>query len=214
MFIQLRKSAKNSARPALLFLALLFGAFLGIDDSTAGSQRAMVVHVNSVPSVVGESGLRERMIIELGRGNAYQIVQIDEENSSPAFPENANDLEALRNWGAEVGGRYLMMVDVYRQAIEQKKTFNIPLILHKYQAVGIIEGEVRLLDISRGKMLLSEPFRVETKGPRIIQAYFDDNRHDADISIPATHKSAFFREMETDAAKQIRKLLRTVTNGK
>ncbi len=209
MSIQLLKSAKLSALVALL-LVVSFSA----DRSAAALRRVMVVHVNSEPSIVGESGLQDRIMTEFSRGNFFQVVGSNVGNGTLPFPSDTYDLDSLRNWGAELGGRYLMLVDVYRQAIERKKTFNVPLIIHKYQTVGVIEGELRLLDISRGKMLLAEPFCVETKGPRIIQAYFDDNRYDADISIPATHKSAFFRQMEAKTAEHFRKRLRTVTNGK
>ena len=194
-------------------ISIVAGPLIAIVVSGA-STRAIVVHVIAPPTIVGESQLTEAINIEFSRTNGFVPLTSEDHPDRLPFPGDHFDIDSLTNWGAELGARYLMFVKVEREAIEQKKTFSIPLIVHKYQAVGLVRGEMRLVDIQRGKVLLSEPFEVETKGPRIIQAYVDDNRYDADISIPATQKSAFFREMENATASYLRKRLKFATNGR
>lgn len=198
----------------LVSLVIVAAILVKVGPLTAAAPRIIVVHVSARPTVVGESQLMTSIETEFSRtGNFTVLADRDHPDQQP-FPSDLYDTDSLINWGAEFGGRYLMFVDLHREEIVRKKGFCIPLVVHKYQTIGIMQGEVRLLDIQRGRILLAKSFKVETNGPKILQGYVDDNRYDADISIPASQKSAFFREMENNTARYLRKQLKKVTNGR
>ena len=89
---------------------------------------------------------------------------------------------------------------------------SLPLVFHKYETVGVIGGELRLIDIRRCKFLIAEPFKVEQKGPRIFQATMDDDVNDPDIHLTAPDKISFFDRLEerlaSRVAKQVGKVIR------
>lgn len=80
---------------------------------------------------------------------------------------------------------------------------SLPLVFHKYETVGVIEGELRLVDIRRGKLLIAEPFQVKQKGPRIFQATMDDDVNDPDIHLTAPDKIGFFDRLEEKLALRV-----------
>jgi hypothetical protein len=80
---------------------------------------------------------------------------------------------------------------------------SLPLVFHKYETVGDIGGELRFIDVRRGKFLIAEPFKVEQKGPRIIQATMDDNVNNPDIHLMAPDKISFFDRLEERLALRV-----------
>lgn len=175
----------------------------------------LILMVDASPPAYGQGELSEKLRINLSRNPNIQIVLPDNEVADgPVFPDDAYNVDKLLDYGAEMGGRYLLFVDVHNERVERKKTFSIPLLLHKYQSVGIIEGEFRLIDISRNKLLIAEPFHVEKKGPRVIQTYIDDNVNDADLFISAASKVAFFTQLQNKLVDFLAKKVRALTNGR
>lgn len=133
-----------------------------------------------------------------------QIVN-DDKHFEPIFPQNYYDTESLIEWGKEIGGRYLMIVDVKSERIEKRKSFHIPLIFHKYQTYGVVEGEMRLIDVDRGKLLSVKTFSVEEKSSRIFQATMDDDINDPDLHISAPNKILFFDKLEDKLVTELKK---------
>lgn len=205
----LKRFSLDIASSVVIALGLLATASL-----RAAAPRILVVHVSSQPTIVGESELMTAIETEFSRTGNFTVLSAGDHPDHVPFPGDRYDIDSLMNWGAEFGGRYLMYVDLQREELIRKKGFNIPLIIHKYETVGIMQGEVRLFDLQRGRILLAKSFEVETKGPKILQGYVDDNRYDADISIPAPQKSAFFHEMEANTACYLREQIKKMTNGR
>jgi hypothetical protein len=131
-------------------------------------------------------------------------------DGQPAFPVDYHDLDSLMEWGREAGARYLMVVEVFAERLEKRKSFHLPLVFHKYETVGIIEGEFRLVDLSRGKLLTAEPFKVERKGSRIFQATMDDDINDPDLNMTAPRKVVFFQQLEESLCKHLAERVRTL----
>ena len=189
-------------RKALLTV-FMAAAVLAATNLNAGS-RGLLLSVNTAPVAWSDGGIYEKLERELTRSEALRVYKTDDlRDERPAFPENRYDLDSLMNWGLEIGERYLMVVDVYREGIENRKSFNIPLIFHKYETVGVIEGDIRFIDLQRGKLMLSEPFKVELKGPRIFQGSMDDNPNDADIHLTAPEKLVFIDRLESRLAEEL-----------
>lgn len=199
-------------------ITLTVGMFFLLAAACMGQVRTksrFILEVNASPPAYGQGELAEKLQIRLSRNPYFEIVvPIEGAAGRPEFPDDSYNTDKLLDYGAELGGRYLLFVDVHNERVERKKTFGIPLIAQKYQSVGIIEGEFRLIDISRSKMLLAEPFHVEKKGPRVIQAYADDNVNDADLFIPAASKMIFFTQLQDKLADLLTKKIRALTNGR
>jgi hypothetical protein len=96
-----------------------------------------------------------------------------------------------------------LLVRVDGERIARRKTFNFPLFFHKYQTEGLIEGELRLLDVSRGRVLAAEPFSAKLSGPRVFQGSMDDDINDPDILLTAVQKLRFFDRLEDLAASKL-----------
>jgi hypothetical protein len=92
--------------------------------------------------------------------------------------------------------------------LEKRKSFHIPLLFHKFETWGVIEGELRLIDVARSKQVRAVPFMVEQVGPRAWQATMDDDINDPDLRMTAPDKVQFFSRLEdklvTNLLEQIR----------
>lgn len=152
------------------------------------------------------SGLESKILRSFSHQSNLNVQIINEsENIQPQFPKNYFNTELLLEWGKEVGGRYVMVIDVQSERLEKRKSFHIPLIFHKYQTYGVIEGEVRILDLERNKLLAVKPFKVEQKGSRIFQATMDDDINDPDLHISAPEKIKFFSKLEDKLVSELKK---------
>jgi hypothetical protein len=196
-------------RIALILLAVLAtGVF-------ANNSRKVILQVIAPESAWSRSKVAEKLIIHLSRDARYNVIEPDfSAETQPPFPEQRYNLDSLMNWGTELGGRYLMLIDVHSQRLETRKTFQIPLFFHKYQTMAVMEGEFRCLDLSRGRMLVAEPFRLEEKGPRCMQADPDENAYDSDLQLPADQKILLLDKLEEKLADHLSRRLSAVTNGR
>ena len=165
--------------------------------STEAATRRLILQVEEAPVAWGDCRLTECLVTALGRDQNLRIVTPDSQNDSyPPFPGEHYDVDSLIDWGTEIGGRYLLVVSVHREVLERRKTFSIPLIFQRWETIGIIEGEIRLLDIQKRRLLAAEPFSVERSGSRQFQAEFDNNRNDPSLHLNATKKSKLFHTLE------------------
>lgn len=180
----------------LLFISSMTGAF---------SEEKKVLLKVIVPELAwSDSHLEEKLHQRLTQNDNIRIRLIDNSDSEVvAFPTDYFNNDSLLNYGKELGGRYVMIVHIESQRLEKRKTFHIPLVFHKYQTFGIIEGELRIFDVDRNKLIRAEPFRVEKKGPRIFQATMDDEIGDPDIHITAPDKIVFFDKLEDETVREL-----------
>lgn len=169
-----------------------------------GAARTVIVHVDVPPLAWSGSTLEAKLIRTFSRSDNGRFLTTQKASrGGPAFPADLYDLDSLANWGQEVGGDYLLVVRVDSERLQRKKSFHLPLVFHKYEAIGVIEGELRLIDVRRGKHLIAEPFRVIQKGPRIFQATMDDDINDPDVHLTAPDKIDFFHRLEEKLARRV-----------
>lgn len=188
-------------RFVIAFLVALVPA-AGLADSTVG--RRLLLNIVSPPLAYTDSHVGEKMQRSLTGKSDIRVSIVDKDGSDAVpFPPDYYDADDLMEWGREAGGRYLMIVEITREDLERRKSFHIPLVFHKYETVGIIEGEFRLLDLSRGKTLTAEPFKLEQKGPRIFQATMDDDKNDPDLHLTAPEKVVFFDHLEESLCRHL-----------
>ncbi|MDD5425253.1 MAG: hypothetical protein PHN52_02025 [candidate division Zixibacteria bacterium] len=197
-----------------LWFKLLLLIFFLAGNLTANS-RLVLLDISTAPLPWNDSRLYQKFEKMLTRDENIRVQRTD--NLPPSqlpFPHDRNNLDSLINWGLEMGGRYLLVVTVHSERLERHKSFNLPLIFHKYETVGIIEGDWRLLDLQRQKTLVAESFNVKLNGPRIFQGSMDDNCHDADIHLTAVEKVNFFNRLEEKLTTELVGRVRKHTGGR
>jgi len=171
----------------------------------------LLLYVDCPPAPWNDSRLETELIRTFTRRESVRIEPVAARAAAgPAFPGAVYDVDSLTDWGLEVGGHYLVLVLVDDERLETKKTFHLPLVFHRYQTVGVIEGELRVVDVTRRRLLLAEPFRVEKPGPRVFQATMDDDINDPDLQIAAADKQTFFNQLETELSGRLVKRVGTV----
>jgi hypothetical protein len=185
-----------------------------ISLAQADMTEPVIIKILEPESAWSGSELSRQMTVALTRRpNCRAIVVEGDRPDLPTFPTSHYDLDSLVNWGVEIGGRYLLLVDVHSRRLERRKGWHIPLILHRYRSVGVIEGELRLVDLAWKRTLVAEPFKLEEEAKMIMQASMDDNINDPEILLPATAKIQLFREMEQKLSEHILRRLDVATGG-
>jgi len=200
----------------LYFFIILFVLMLGSvglaqnnhRNRNNGSALIKVIH-----SEIGwtDSRLTEKLLIELSRNGNSAVVNADVLTEMSEFPVGRYETDLLIDWAAQAGKKYLVLVSVEFDGLERKKTFSLPLIFHKYENIGVISGELRIIDLIRKRSIVSEHFKIEKEGKRIIQASTDDDKNDADLHISAPEKIIFFSELERELAVMLADRIREAT---
>ncbi|MDH4155869.1 MAG: hypothetical protein OEW00_01150 [candidate division Zixibacteria bacterium] len=175
----------------------------------------IVIRVDAAPLAWSESKLETKLQKYLTRmPNIRALPHGRQAGPMPAFPEDTFNLDSLVDWGLETGQDYLMLVMVGSERLERRKTFNVPLVFHRYETVGVIEGELRFVDLRKGKLLIAEPFEVNQKGKRIFQAAMDDDVNDPSIHLTASQKIRFFDSLEDKLARRLADKITRYTRGR
>ena len=190
-----------SLHRSVLLVLLLAGWVWGRPLS---SDRTVILQVDVPALAWSGSTLEAKLLRHLSRNDNLNVVTSSTGTVDwPEFPQDRYNVDSLKNWGIEVGGHYLLTVVVHNEWLETRKSFHLPLVFHKYEIVGVIEGELRLVDIARGKQLGVEPFTVRQNGPRIFQATMDDDMNDPDLHLTAFDKVRFFDRLEEKATRYV-----------
>ena len=194
----------------VLLLAVLF-----LSGSIMGSPRRLVLLVEAAPSAWGNSRLTDQLVQALSRESGLRIVTPGNSvEDPPPVPGERFNIDSLLDWGTEIGGRYLLVVSVAREALERRKTFNLPLFFQRWKTVGIIEGEIRLLDLQKKRLLAAESFSEKLSGSGQYQGSMDNNRNDPSLHLPAPEKSRFFQSLEAKLVKHLVKKVKHLTRGR
>lgn len=194
---------------------LLAWCLIALGSASAGTN-AMLIDVQAEPSAWYDSHLADKLEVVFSRNVDLRVTiatNIDAQGG-PATPATRTHPDSLMNWGMEMGSRYLLTITINRSGLERRKTFNIPLLFHRYKTVGFIEGEIRFLDLAKGRMLVAEEFAIERSARDQFQAEGDDNRHDPALHLSSPEKLAFFSSLEDELTHQIVERVREHTKGR
>lgn len=182
----------------------IISIFLLSLGAIAAPTKDVVLKVNTVPSPWAKNQLEDKLLTLLSRSNDTRIYSASSlPKDMPEFPLAVHNLDSLINWGLETGHRYLLFVNISNEEIIRKKTFSLPLIFQRYEAVATVRGEIKLVDLSRNKLLIAEPFEIKKRGKRIFQAATDDNIYDPSIHLSPIEKVRFLGELEDKLARHI-----------
>ena len=181
----------------LIYWLLAFLSVMAIGRAGFAIERTFAYHIDTPSNAWHEIDLGGRLKQILSRQPNLKVIDGGTPvEGMPAFPEDIYTTDSLNNWGLEVGAKYVLAVDVESIRLERRKGFHLPLIFHKYETVGVIEAEIRLIETSRGRLVLAERIKVQHQGPRAFQATMDDNIDDPDLHITASDKIVFFGQLE------------------
>ncbi len=209
----MKTAALKAASTILVTAALLASGAYGQNGHLNGNGRSAVLMVNSAVSADCETSMADKLMAELSRNGNGEIIRVEAlAESMPAFPSDIYSTDSLANWGMASGKRYVVIVDIEYEGFQKQKTFNIPLVVSKYENVGVVTGELRIVDVSRKRVVLSEQFTFEKEAKRIFQASVDDDINDADLHVSAPAKIRFFSSLETELARELAGKIRSVTS--
>lgn len=164
----------------------------------------ILLRVTPAEAAWSSSSIEEKLLIRMNRDTALQVISVNgDDRDLPTFPRDRYNVDSLVEWGSEIGGQYLMLVDVHDERLERRKSWHLPLFFHKYVTVGIISGELRLIDLNQGVLLISLPFSTELEAKRIFQASPDDDVNHPNLHMTAPGKLVFFDQMEDRLCDQL-----------
>ncbi len=176
-------------RAAATVMAVLF---LWSVAYSASLPRVIHIQVIQPPVPWAESQIADKLETHFGRDPRMRTRLV--KSSEPDVPlEEADSVPATRSFQKS---NFLLTVTIQSERIDRRKGFKLPLFFHRWETVGIVEGEFRLLDVQRGKLLAAEPFVHELRGPAVFQGSMDDNRDDPDIHLRAPEKALFVSALE------------------
>jgi len=183
--------------------------------SGSGLNRTLILKVEGDGSAWAESRLAEHLTLALSRYSHLRVTDADKPGKigQPEFPADRYNLDSLVNWGKEVGGRYLLHVVVRSTRLERHRDMHVPFLIHRYSNVGIIEGELRCYDLTWGRTVVAEPFRIKAQAKMVMQMSIDNDRHDPGLHIPAPEKAKFFDELDQKLTDHILKQIESILGG-
>lgn len=181
------------ALPALIVAQMVTAASLPV-----------ILQVNSVPLAWGDCRLSEQLTEALSRNPDLQV-KVPEAVSAeyPPYPSDRYNVDSLLTWGAEIGGRYLLTIEVEREGLDRRKTFSVPVLFHRWETTAVISGELRLVDLQKQRLVLAEPFEETLSAARQFQSSCEDNAADPGLHVTAAEKSELFRTLETRLAERL-----------
>ncbi|UCC43402.1 MAG: hypothetical protein JSU65_09675 [Candidatus Zixiibacteriota bacterium] len=198
-----------------MIIRLLLAILICGGGNLLSNTRTVLLHVEQPALPWMESAITQKVAQHLTRNRDLRVVlseRLGEE--TPPFPHAAYDVDSLIDWGRELGMRYLLVVQVAKERLEIQKKTGIPLLLHRWETVGVVQGEYRLLDLQRGRMLAAEPFREICCARRVIQGDPDNNRDDPDLVLRASEKLDLFDRLENRLAERLATRTKMLMRGR
>jgi len=193
---------------------LIAAIAIGVSSVQAGTPRPLVLQVDQVPLAWGDGSLAEKLTVSLSRDPELRIiVPQTQAGLFRAFPADRTNFDSLLSWGAEIGGRFLLTIDVRREGLECRKTFSVPLLFHRWETLAVISGEIRLMDLQKRRVILAEPFEEKVTAARQFQSSAEDNAHDPTLHVSASDKQELFDSLESRLAERLIKRIGRLTRG-
>jgi len=180
----------------LLFCSVMLAICAVQAIGAPASSRLVLLSVRQCENAWSDNRLFERLQTVLTREPGWRAEPAQALGEPKDRPNSWPSVDSMISLGRDLGGQYLICLVVSDQRLERRKSFHVPLVFHKWESVGVVKGEFRVIDLLRGKQVKAEAFEVELHGPRVIQATMDDTKFDPDITMTATDKALFFANLE------------------
>jgi hypothetical protein len=186
-------------------LIIVMAVLLMISPNWASNgDKIVLLHIKQPNLAWADSRIFEKLQDELTRDPLVRVLPAFDKKTTTFGSERVfPDTDSLINLGRDKGGQFLLYVLVRSERLEKRKSFHVPLVFHKWESIGVLEGELRIIDLLKGKLSASKPFLIELHGPRAIQATMDDTKNDPDLHMLATDKQQFFSDLEDKLIGQL-----------
>lgn len=178
--------------------------FVGVAVAAEASDRLVLMRIEHDGSAWSNSRVYHKLAVSLTRDASLDVEPAETRNAFDLpFPADPLNEQAVADWAQQYQAQFVVVVQIQSERLERRKSFSIPLIMHKYETWGVIEGELRVIDVNTGKQVRALPFKVEQVGPRQIQASMDDDINDPDLHQTAPDKLQFFSRLEDKLVSQL-----------
>ncbi len=170
------------------------------------AQDGILVSVKIRDYPYADSHIADKLSLSL---SPFENVQVFETEYPTGPPDGFDRLIAL---GRERKVRFLAELFIDRMDISSRKQTIVPLILYRYRIYGGIVGMLRIIDITKERVIQLENLKIDLKATDQWQI-FDDDANDPALNIPADQKTALFDRLEDEVAKQFWEKVRRLTRG-
>ena len=174
-------------------LIMLTGAW------SAWAQESVVINISSGPCPYADSRLSEKLKYRLSSLNHNPIIVNDASFGSSDF----ENLEQILARGRDQKARLLIDVIVDKIDLARKKNTFIPIALCRYRIFAVLSGKIRIIDVTKGRIVSEKDFRFEAKGIDQWQILEDDPA-DPGLFLPADAKIDLFDRLEETAGTLLR----------
>jgi hypothetical protein len=190
------------------FLIFIF-SFVLWTTATAGG--GIVVNLRIPQNPWADSHLGERLDTYMSDITRVPITRnnIDDSTYRDIGGESFQDLMAR---GKMQDGHFLVDIKIDRIDLERRKCTFIPMLFWRYRTYAVLTGRLRILDVSRGRMVKNRAITYEIKAVDNWQLV-DDNEFDPALSIPADEISNLFSCLEDKAAANLYKEIKEISRG-
>ncbi len=203
------KRMKSLITP-IIFIFIL--AFCG----TVAAGDGIVVNLRTPKNPWADSHLAEKFDIYLSEISHVPIVRND--ISDTIFVDVAGELyQDLLARGRMQNAHFLVDIKIDRLDLEKRRWTLIPMLFWRYRIYAILTGTMRILDVSKGRMVKNKKLEYRVRVADSWQL-IDENEHDPTLSIPASEMTDLFNRLEDQAAlklyKEIKEISRSNSFGK
>ncbi len=189
------------------FIFIYIFAFCGIVSANDG----IVVNLRIPENPWADSRLAEKLDMYMSAISHVPIVRNDITDTIfvNVGGESFQDLLAR---GQMQNGHFLVDIKVDRIDLEKRKWTLIPMIFWRYRLYAVLTGTIRILDISRGRMVKTEKIEYDIRAADSWQL-IDENENDPALSIQADEMTDLFDRLEDMAASKLYEEIKEISRG-
>ncbi len=198
------KAGKVIAAAVLTLLAVV---------SSIEAQDAVIVNLELPKNPWADVRLDDKLDFYLATVGRSPIIRIKGDlRDSLGWNSHTPSIDELIDQGERLNGRYLVDIFVDRIDMEKRKATVIPQAAFRYRVYGVITGVIRVIDISRSRLVRTKKIDYEIKASDRWR-FGDDDINDADLHISASDKILLFDKLEEKAARGIFREITRLTRG-
>lgn len=196
----------NSKHVIIVALACLFLT------SSVIAENKIVVNVDLPPCPYHDSRMDSKLYDLLSTIDLTEIVYTDSADAYQLANDDRMIFDDILAIGQKHNGRYLVDIDVERIDIERRKITIIPLFFYRYRVFGVLSGTLKVVDVSRKRIMETKLIDFEVKAADQWQVYDDDPDNPA-LLLPADKRVILLDEVDDKAANGIFEDIKKLTRG-
>jgi hypothetical protein len=178
---------------------------------TLSAENGIAISLQLPQTAWSDSHLGEKLDMHLSTINRVPISRFGPDKNMAPIGAESSFLELLE-FGRRQNDRFLVDIIVDRIDLEKRKMTVIPCLLFRYRLYAVLTGKMRILDITRERIIKFQDIDYEIKASDQWQVV-DDNRDDPALHVPSDEKAILFNRLEEEAASRLFKEIVELTKG-